>query len=224
MEPFQKGKADLPGRRPPTIIKVMKLDSKYFDRIRINRDAATRAPTGPTCEWEGCREAGTYRAPKGRAREGEYFRFCLDHVRVYNKSYNYFAGMADDDIMAYQRASATGHRPTWSMGVKQNRESGPFDARRWDWGIRDPFGMFGEAARQADPQPEETRRQLRNVERRSFAALDLEGTESGPEIKARYKTLVKRLHPDANGGDRSLEDKLRQIIQAYAYLRSAGFC
>ena len=69
--------------------------------------------------------------------------------------------------------------------------------------------------------PEEPRRQLRNLERRSFAALDLEGTESAAEIKTRYKDLVKRLHPDANGGDRSSEDKLREIIRAYNYLRSA---
>ena len=72
--------------------------------------------------------------------------------------------------------------------------------------------------------PERERRPLKNLERRSFVALDLEGWEGASEIKARYKALVKRLHPDANGGDRSSEDRLRQIIQAYHYLKSAGFC
>ncbi|MBN9020917.1 MAG: DnaJ domain-containing protein, partial [Rhizobiales bacterium] len=67
-------------------------------------------------------------------------------------------------------------------------------------------------------------RTLGNFARKSFDALDLEGHETGTEIKARYKELVKRLHPDANGGDRSLEDRLREIIQAYHYLKSAGFC
>ena len=65
---------------------------------------------------------------------------------------------------------------------------------------------------------------LRNLERKSLAALDLDGHETAEEIKARYKTLVKQLHPDANGGDRSSEERLRQIIQAYHYLRSVGFC
>ena len=79
-------------------------------------------------------------------------------------------------------------------------------------------------APRAKPKGEPERRPLRNLERRSFAALDLDGHETGGEIKARYKALVKQLHPDANGGDRSSEDRLRQIIQAYHYLRSVGFC
>jgi hypothetical protein len=97
----------------------MNLNSKYFDRIRINPDGApATGRDAPPCEWYGCGRAGGYRAPKGRQREGEYHNFCLDHVREYNKSYNYFAGMADDDIAAYQKAATTGHRPTWTMGVK----------------------------------------------------------------------------------------------------------
>ena len=71
----------------------------------------------PPCSWPGCDKAGAHRAPKGRGREGEYHLFCLDHVRDYNKSYNYFSGMSDDDVATYQKSSITGHRPTWSSGV-----------------------------------------------------------------------------------------------------------
>lgn len=203
----------------------MNLNSKYFDRIRIRRESEDRAEATPSpCEWHGCVAAGGYRAPKGRGREGQYFNLCLEHVREYNKSYNYFAGMPDDDIIAYQRSAATGHRPTWNMGVNRDGPSAashPNEA--WSTAFSDPFGIFGRG--HADHRPSEpTRRPLRNVERRSFAALDLEGDEEGPEIKARYKTLVKQHHPDANGGDRSSEDRLRQIIQAYHYLKAAGFC
>lgn len=201
----------------------MNLNSKYFDRIRINPNGPrVDADDSPRCEWQGCRDRGTHRAPKGRRHEGEFYRFCLDHVREYNKSYNYFAGMADDDIAAYQRSAATGHRPTWSIGV--NDTAGMRAKAAWSDGIVDPFGMFngGNTQKTANREPE--RRPLRNLERRSFAALDLEGWEDASDIKARYKTLVKRLHPDANGGDRSSEDRLRQIIQAYHYLKSAGFC
>jgi DnaJ domain len=207
----------------------MNLNSKYFDRIRINPGgAAVDREEGPACEWQGCQHRGTHRAPKGRLHEGQYFNFCLDHVREYNKSYNYFAGMADDDVAAYQRASATGHRPTWTMGVKNGHATkGEDDLKtRFSWSdaFLDPFGIFGGAARRGSANSEPERRPLKNVERRSFAALDLEGWEGASEIKARYKALVKRLHPDANGGDRSSEDRLRQIIQAYHYLKSAGFC
>jgi hypothetical protein len=206
----------------------MNLNSKYFDRIRI-------APSGPAvesretapCEWQGCRQTGGYRAPKGRDREGQYYNLCLDHVREYNKSYNYFAGMKDDDIVAYQRSASTGHRPTWTMGVNADgaEATARLDPHRaWAAAFSDPFGIFGGShhPRPEDAQP--MQRPLRNLERKSFAVLDLEGSEDGTEIKALYKTLVKQLHPDANGGDRSTEDRLRQIIQAYHYLKSAGFC
>jgi hypothetical protein len=201
----------------------MDLNSKYFDRIRIAPDGTVEDREGAPCEAPGCGRMGGYRAPKGRGREGEYHNFCLDHVREYNKSYNYFAGMPDAEIDNYQRSAATGHRPTWTIGV--NRAAQPGDSRfTWSAAFADPFGIFGGEARPAEPKSEPKRRPLRNLERRSFAALDLDGDEDGHAIKARYKALVKQLHPDANGGDRSSEDRLRQIIQAYHYLRSVGFC
>ena len=203
----------------------MNLNSKYFDRIRINPDGGpVSGADARRCEWQHCARPGGYRAPKGRHREGQYFNFCLDHVREYNKSYNYFAGMGDDDVAAYQRAAQTGHRPTWAIGVNRGGEKteGP---RNWADSLNDPFGVFGGEIPRNGGKPEEPqRRPLRNLERRSLAALDLEGTETAVAIKARYKELVKRLHPDANGGDRSSEDRLRQIIQAYHYLKSVGFC
>ena len=206
----------------------MNLNSKYFDRIRINPAGADlHEAHGPSCEWAGCKQQGTHRAPKGRFKEGQYYRFCLDHVREYNKSYNYFAGMDDDDVIAYQRSAATGHRPTWTMGVNKAGAEPPDPERaRYSWAesFVDPFGVFGGGNARKSASSEPARRPLKNLERKSFAALNLDGHEAGPEIKARYKTLVKRLHPDANGGDRSSEDRLRQIIQAYHYLKSAGFC
>ena len=204
----------------------MNLNSKYFDRIRIRPDgrAAPSANVAP-CEWQGCQHLGGYRAPKGRAQEGQYYNLCLEHVREYNRSYNYFAGMADDDVVAYQRSASTGHRPTWTMGVNPEGEQAAriHPNRAWATAFADPFGVFGGGYRGRAPD-EPAKRSLKNLERRSFAVLDLDGGEDGSEIKARYKTLVKQLHPDANGGDRSTEDRLRQIIQAYHYLKAAGFC
>ena len=209
----------------------MNLNSKYFDRIRINRGRPTveTADTQP-CEWHGCGQSGGYRAPKGRDREGQYYNLCIDHVREYNKSYNYFAGMKDDDVVAYQRSASTGHRPTWTMGVNaEGIEAARMHPNQaWASAFADPFGIFGggreRRARGSSSDLETEKRPLRNLERRSFAVLDLDGAEGGGEIKARYKALVKQLHPDANGGDRSSEDRLRQIIQAYHYLKAAGFC
>ena len=92
----------------------MKLNSKYFDGIRIKKGKAE--PETFTCEWPDCEAVGNHKAPKGRNAEGEYFRFCVNHVKAYNKSYNYFDGMADNDIGAWIKASQTGHRPTWKLG------------------------------------------------------------------------------------------------------------
>src|SRR5215211_5884227 len=95
----------------------MKLNSPIFDRIRVKPGQDRRAaPERSACEWPGCACAATHRAPKGRLREGEYWRFCLEHVRDYNHSYNYFAGMSDEAVAKFQKDAITGHRPTWKLG------------------------------------------------------------------------------------------------------------
>jgi curved DNA-binding protein CbpA len=205
----------------------MKLDSAYFNKIRLGAGATERRePVKRGCQMAGCNEEGTHRAPKGRHAEGEYFWFCLDHVRQYNKSYNYFTGMNDAAIQAFQRDATIGHRPTWQMGVNA-RVHNPTNAARpsgysWSGRTEDPFRLFGDGFQARGPDPD--RRKLHNMEARSLRTLGLDITATAAEIKARYKLLVKRHHPDANGGDRSLEDRLRDVIQAYSYLKSVGFC
>lgn len=207
----------------------MKLNSTYFDRIRVKPDEKRKLRAeSPVCDFAGCREAATHRAPKGRLREREYWRFCLEHAREYNQSYNFFAGMSDDAVAQYQKDSVTGHRPTWKMGMsgKAGAEGADPRARRGVDGAADPFGVF-EGSGGFRPRVERVvpeRRAIRNVERKALDALGLEISANSQEIKARFKLLVKRHHPDANGGDRSCEDKLREIIQAYNYLKTAGLC
>ena len=211
----------------------MKFDSPLFDRIRVKPDEDRRLrATCPACDWPGCSEAATHRAPKGRLRENEYWRFCLGHTREYNQSYNYFAGMSDDAVAQFQKESVVGHRPTWKMGVNQpingrgKRGSTRFGADADFGNASDPFSMFGELGGrgQADfaaRQPEN--RMLRNAERKALDTLGLEIGATAVQVKTRFKELVKRHHPDANGGDRSTEDRLVEVIQAYNYLKSAGF-
>lgn len=208
----------------------MKLDSKYFDSIRIKRDSESAERQGvPQCNWPGCAEAGCHRAPKGRGREGEYYVYCLDHVRAYNKSYNYFSGMSDEDVAHYQKSSVYGHRPTWSSGVNSWSGSGFGSAAharsryKPDFTTTDPFEMFN-SARAGSEQAGEGKRMIRNAERKSLRALDLETDASAKEIKTRFKVLVKQHHPDINGGDKQSEDRLREVIQAYNHLKQAGFC
>jgi hypothetical protein len=207
----------------------MKIESPLFDGIRVkpDRDRRLRA-TCPGCEWPGCSEAATHRAPKGRTRENEYWRFCLGHVREYNHSYNFFAGMSDDDVAKYQKDALIGHRPTWKMGMNGGKPGTRSHSARFKPGFAadDPMGLFrefGGKAEQAQGEPRRRDRVVHNAERKALEALGLEPEVTAQEIKARFKMLVKRHHPDANGGDRSTEDRLREIIQAYNYLKSIGF-
>ncbi len=174
------------------------------------------------CAWEGCGEQAEYRAPKGRGKEGQYHWFCLDHVREYNKTYNYFEGMTDDDVIAYQRDSITGHRPTSPIGVRGEGKARAAKAA-WSGIVDDPFVLFGEMGGAA-PRPEPERRRPKGPERDAFEVMGLEHDASKEAIKSRYKTLVKRHHPDANQGDRSSEERLRSVINAYNVLRRAGYC
>jgi len=99
----------------------MNRNSKIFDSIQIKKGSKAKKPEAdvPDCQWDGCDLPGSHKAPLGRDREGQYVHFCIEHVREYNKSYNYFSGLNDDDIARFRKDALTGHRPTWTMGVNR---------------------------------------------------------------------------------------------------------
>lgn len=208
----------------------MDLNSPLFDRIRIRPSCdEPKKAEGPACDRPGCTQPGLHKAPKGRKQEGQYWRFCMQHVREYNASYNYFDGMNDAAVQAYQKDAVIGHRPTWTMGVNPGGKTGPKpDAAQRDWEYVDPLGILrGEGAgpastRRARAEPPPPRYSA--PVRKALDVLGLDESADSAAIKAQYKALVKRFHPDANGGDRSFEDRLRDIIKAHDTLRGAGLC
>jgi len=204
----------------------MKLDSKYFDSIRTRRKGpkAEEPPSKPVCQWDGCEKPGAHRAPVGRHAENQYFVFCFEHVKEYNKGYNYFSGLSDTEVARYQKEAVTGNRPTWSMGVNKDAKWAPKQnqARAGAAKMRDPFGFTGWRMNQR-AEPTEHRR-LKPLETKAFDTLGLVAGATSSDIKSRYKELVKKHHPDANGGDRGSEERFRAVIQAYQLLKQAGFC
>lgn len=202
----------------------MKLDSKYFDSIRSKPANAEEArPAGPVCQWKGCQAVGSHRAPMGKGREGQYYRFCLDHVRQFNASYNYFEGWSSADVEAFQKEAVIGHRPTWKTGTHTGAPgtaTGTVFKDGFGRGFEDPHAFFTRRARRAGGESD--LRRLKPLEKKSLEALDLAEGVDRVQIKARFKELVKRHHPDANGGDKRSENRLREIIQAYNYLKQAG--
>ncbi len=205
----------------------MASNSDIFDKIRIKPRGARKkeeeARKAAECSWEGCENPGAHKAPMGRNRDGQYFHFCIDHVRLYNKNYNYFSGLNDDEIAKFQKENITGHRPTWKMGGKQERtkpvdESILRETPSWHGQIRNRFGPDGKR------RVTQAGRKLGRLDTKALHDLSLDDGATSIEIKTKYKLLVKQNHPDANGGDRSSEDRLRQIIQAYKHLKQAGLC
>src|SRR6201991_189984 len=122
--------------------------SKFFDSIRVKpkkqsaKQQAQAREAGVKCEWPDCQNKGPHRAPKGRENAREYWHFCLDHVREYNQSYNFFSGMNAEAVARYQKDALTGHRPTWKMGANTSPRGGKGTADLD--GASDPFAMFTE--------------------------------------------------------------------------------
>jgi hypothetical protein len=197
----------------------MKLDSKHFDSLRAKPAGEAPAPAaGPTCQWKGCQSVGLYKAPVGRGQEGKYYLFCLDHVRQFNASYNYFEGWSTAQVEAFQKDAVIGHRPTWKTGTGADIR-GAQKTAGFDGPFVDPHAFLGGRVGRDKAAPV---RRLKPLERKSLEALGLAEGAQRDQIKHRFKELVKRHHPDANGGDKRSENKLREIIQAYNYLKQAG--
>jgi hypothetical protein len=214
----------------------MKLESKIFDPIRIrSRQEQKPEVVAVTCDWEGCDRPGIYRAPKANHAAGEYHNFCLEHVRHYNTTFNFFSGMSAGDVEAQVSESPlTAGRPTWGFGAKgepkaRTNPTGPkvYRKARPDEQIRrlnDPLHVFARYARSQARNPQAEREmKLHENDRRALETLGIQGAAKAPEIKKAYKALVKIHHPDANGGDKSSEERLRAIIAAYTHLKTKGF-
>lgn len=192
---------------------------KFVD-IRVAKPAAEtmdRAPSERACDHIGCKRAGLHRAPKSREQSDQFWHFCADHASDYNRRWNYFAGMSDGELKAYQAKEEVGHRPTWTFrGGRLDRFS---SATRGGRRRADPFGMFG--AGEAEAAAPKARR-LTRLQVLALEALSLDERADATAIRTRYAEMVKRWHPDSNGGERGAEAQLQRVIKAYQTLKAAG--
>jgi hypothetical protein len=193
--------------RPP------KADAKPDDNV------VDLKPGERVCDHPGCRRPAETRAPKSREMMNEHYWFCTPHAGEYNRHWDFFAGMNESQVRAAQASSQAGDRPTWSFEAGRNSREAAAARTGAQRNFTDPFGFFAAARRKAGSG--EPARKLGKIERAALADLDLEGDATAEAIRARYIELVKRCHPDANGGDRSAEHKLQRVIRAYQSLRKA---
>ncbi|WP_374571389.1 J domain-containing protein [Phenylobacterium sp.] len=208
----------------PKFVDIRVRPPKPDEEQARDDDVFALKPGERACDHPGCRMAATARAPKSRDMLHEHYWFCQPHAAEYNRNWNFFAGMSEGEIRARREDEAmTGGRPTWEMKAgRRSREAAAFTANfARGSGYADPFSMFGGGGPESRPQSAPSRR-LGKLERNALADLDLDEDAEGPKIRQRYTELVKRCHPDANGGDRSAEHKLQRVIKAYQTLRKAG--
>ncbi len=173
------------------------------------------------CDHPGCEEAGQYRAPKSPDHLDEYLWFCKDHVREYNLKWNFFTGQTEDDYLRQADSDRV-----W------NRETKPFskpkeEARAWQrLGVEDPLEILGANGTQNPATPGragQSTRKLPPTERKALDILDARDTWTRIEIRKQYKTLVKDLHPDMNGGNRADEDRLQEVVWAWDQIKESRY-
>lgn len=176
-----------------------------------------------TCAHPGCREPGEFRAPGYQASgfdgPGTWRWFCLEHVRQFNAAYNFFTGMDADEIAAAQNPYGG-----WDRETRAFAHVGADTPPSWA-NFSDPLDAIGARWREAKAdaaagQPSDGR-SLTPENRRDLKTLGLDANADRMALRRRYSEMVRRYHPDRNGGDRSHEKQLRAVIDAYQRLRKA---
>lgn len=173
------------------------------------------------CEAAGCAEAGEFRAPGPRASgfdgPGDYRWLCLDHVREYNAGYDWFEGMTTDEIISAQHPVHGWDRQTRAFSPTAEVDGAP----RWA-DFNDPLEAISARARMRRPAERADGKAVTPDERRALDVLGLPLEATRHDLRSRYSDLVRRYHPDRNGGDRSYEARLQEVVEAYQLLRKAA--
>ena len=162
------------------------------------------------CDWHNCSNYGEYKAPVEKDNSKKYRLLCLAHVKEFNKNWNYFEGMNDDQIFNFLKSDLTWHKPTQSFGSSDN-----FFKILWNNALNDELNKskFEE---------------INNSKKYTFNSSDIKafsilGVPIGLKwdiIQKKFKKLVKKFHPDMNSGNKKYEDKLKVITLAYTQLKN----
>mgnify|MGYP000108630152 CR=1 FL=1 len=166
------------------------------------------------CDHKGCEEAGKYRAPKSPDILDDYFWLCQAHVREYNLKWNFFDTASEAEYLEQVEKDRLWERETKPFGKRSEEQ------RAWArLGVDDPHQVLGGNATQNPGRGAGANRKLPPTERRAMEILEAKDNWTKPEIRKAYKALIKVLHPDMNGGDRSQEDQLAEVVWAWDQIK-----
>jgi len=194
-------------------------------RIKPPKDADVASARDRTCEHLRCRSRATARSPKSPNTPGEFYWFCQSHASEYNKQWNFFEGMGENAARAYREADAYGHRPTWNFtsgsGARRTAERA---AKNFSDNFTDPFSLFGDRPAPEDSQTrtDDPPANMGRLQKRALETLRLNSDAGKLDVRKRYAELVRTYHPDSNGGDRSMEELMTRVVEAYQILKNAG--
>ena len=203
-------------------------DKRRRQRHRVRGQTGAFETAVEECQWPGCRAQAAYRAPHSPDRLDEFRWFCLEHVREYNASWNYFASLSEAEMDAQFDADRVWERPTWGFGKGPKSAQGMHphaEGKAWArFGFRDLHEVLGENAT-INPAAAEQERPRRRLAREEQEAMDTLGlphqVETRGEVRARYRELVKELHPDMNGGSNPEPERLARVLKAWQILRKS---
>lgn len=193
----------------------MSVSSAKKNKPRGRRGMSGESTTSTRgCAFEGCAEAGKYRAPRAPDVLDDYIWFCKDHIREYNLKWNFFHNQTEAEMNAQSSKDKVWERETKPMGDPE--------ARAWArLGIEDPHQVLGANATQNHGKGTMGARKLPATERRAIEVLEARDHWAKAEIRKSYKKLIKVLHPDMNGGDRSQEEQLQEVVWAWDQLKGS---
>ena len=160
------------------------------------------------CEWKNCEESGQFKAPLEKDNSKNYKWLCQEHIKLFNKSWNYFEGMSQNEIEDFLKSDLTWHRPTQKFSSFDN-----FFNILWNNALSDKFKIFKEE------RSIHINKKLCEKDRDAFIIMGLEFNADRETIQKKFKTLVKKFHPDRNAGNKQFEDKLKKITLAYSHLK-----
>jgi hypothetical protein len=204
--------------RPPFEFDLRVSADKKRRKAGRRGSGAAVEDNGRDCDFPGCRSPGQYRAPRSPERLDDYHWFCKDHVREYNLKWNFFQGTTDAEFQAFMAKDRVWGRPTQPFGKMAD------EGRAWArLGMQDAHGVLGDKATLNPgkaPSPGATRK-LPATERKALEILDARDTWTRGEIRKQYKSLVKDLHPDMNGGDRKDEERLQEVVWAWDQIKES---
>ena len=163
------------------------------------------------CEWQNCNRSGNYKAPVEKDNSKNFQWLCEDHIKEFNKKWNYFEGMTQSEFENFLKSDLTWHRPTQEFSSSDN-----FFNILWNNALNDKFKFF---------ESKNTKNykyngyKLCQKDRDAFKIMDLQIDAGWPEIQKKFKTLVKKFHPDKHSGNKEYENKLKKITMAYNHLK-----